>query len=115
MWGLNVADDEAEDFLRREQYEHLKLQILELARRRDPTHREVVSVKKMASEDFHELRDKGGVLGGMNVRIFFGVDKGSRAIVVLGCIKKQNDGPTPDGALLRMRRRWRASPLRQGP
>lgn len=43
----------------------------------------------------------------MNIRVFFGVDSASRALIVLGVIKKQNNGPTPLGDKVRMRRRWR--------
>jgi len=106
VWVLNVAFKEAE-FLRDEQYEHLVLQFQELARQEDPTHSDVVSVRAITPEEFHELRDKGGVLGKLNVRVFFGVDKDARAIVVLGAIKKENDGPTPRGDMIRMRSRWR--------
>lgn len=58
-------------------------------------------------EDFYELRDKGGILGGLNVRVVFALDRGRRALLVLGAIKKQNDGPTPKGDKVRMRRRKR--------
>jgi hypothetical protein len=107
VWILDLAFDEVMDFLKREQYQHMALQVQELAQQDDPTHSSVVSVRGMSGEDFYELRDKGGVLGGMNVRVFYGVDKELRAIVVLGGIKKQNDGPTPQGDVIRMRRRWR--------
>ena len=90
-----------------EQYHHIALQVQELALEDDPTHSVVVSVRDMRPEGFYELRDKGGILGKLNVRVFFGVDKASRAIVVLGSIKKQNDGPTPRGDVIRIRRRWR--------
>jgi hypothetical protein len=53
------------------------------------------------------LRDTGGVLGGLNVRVFFCLDKKRSALVVLGTIKKQNNGPTPKGARIRMARRKR--------
>jgi hypothetical protein len=76
-----------------------------LAHEIDPSHPQTASVDSV--EDFYELRDKGGVLGGMNVRIFFLLDKQKSSIVVLGGIKKQNDGPTPLGAKIRMRRRAR--------
>ena len=58
-------------------------------------------------EGFHELRDKGGILGNLNVRVFFTLQKSESALVVLGVIKKQNDGPTPAGDKIRMRRRMR--------
>ncbi|HEY1785292.1 MAG TPA: hypothetical protein VGG30_07065 [Pirellulales bacterium] len=41
------------------------------------------------------------------MRIFYGVDKQRRQIVVLGLIKKKNNGPTLLGDKVRMRRRWR--------
>lgn len=46
-------------------------------------------------------------MGRINVRVFFGIDHTARTLVVLGVIKKQNDGPTPIGDKVRMRRRWR--------
>ncbi len=107
VWLLNVAFDEAMNFLSPVRYEHLAMQFRELAMQEDPTHSDTISVRRMSPEDYYELRDKGGVLGNINTRIFYGVDKGSRAIVVLGCIKKQNDGPTPKGDIIRIRRRWR--------
>lgn len=103
---LDVAYREARRTLTNEaQYEHMALQVKELAREDEPARSRVVSIDKV--EDFYELRDKGGVLGGINVRLFFGLDDSERSIVVLGLIKKQNDGPTPLGDKVRMRRRWR--------
>ncbi len=107
VWILNVAFDEAMGFLSPVQYEHMAIQFRELALQEDPTHSDTISVRSMSPEDYDELRDKGGVLGKINTRVFFGVDKGSRAIVVLGSIKKQNDGATPKGDIIRIRRRWR--------
>lgn len=107
VWILNVAFDEAMGFLTPVQYEHLAMQFRELALQDDPTHCDFISVRSMSPESYYELRDKGGVLGKINARVFFGVDKDSRAIVVLGSIKKQNDGPTPTGDIIRIRRRWR--------
>jgi len=102
---LDIAHGEAMDFLTEDQYQHLALQFRELAREVDPTHSVTASVD--AIEDFHELREKGGILGGMNVRVFFFVHKPGSALVVLGAIKKQNDGPTPRGDKARMARRKR--------
>jgi hypothetical protein len=107
-WGVDILDEgfhEVMKFVNVCQYWHLALQFKELAREIDPSHPQTASVD--AVEDFYELRDKGGVLRGMNVRIFFLLDKQKSSIVVLGGIKKQNDGPTPLGAKIRMRRRAR--------
>src|SRR5215469_490289 len=95
QWNVHILDlafDETMGFCNGDQYQHLAMQMKELAREEDPTHSQTLSVD--AIEDFHELRDKGGILGGMNVRVFFFLDKKIQALVVLGAIKKQNDGPT---------------------
>ena len=105
---LDLSHREALEFLSEGQRRHLALQVQELADEDDPTHSATVDVRPI--EDFHEIRDRGGVLGNINVRVFFGVDdrnKDDKRIVVLGTIKKQNDGPTPKGDRLRMRRRWK--------
>ncbi|MEX0818292.1 MAG: hypothetical protein WD070_01830 [Pirellulaceae bacterium] len=103
---LDLAFSESK-FLSSAQYQHLALQLKELAQHGDPTHSDIIDVKKIKNESFYERRDKGGVLGSLNVRVFFGVDDDERAIVILGVIKKQNNGPTPQGDIIRMRRRWR--------
>jgi hypothetical protein len=102
---LDCAYAEARAFLNDDQYHHISLQIRELAREPDPTHSVTQSV--VAIEDFHELRDKGGILGGLNIRVFFFIHKPESALVILGAIKKQNDGPTPNGDRIRMGRRMR--------
>jgi hypothetical protein len=102
---LDVAYEESRKFLNEDQYEHVAMQVKELAKEDDPTHSKVASVD--AVEDFHELRDKGGILGGMNVRVFFILDKVEACLVVIGAIKKQNNGPTPFGDKVRMTRRRR--------
>ena len=105
VWIADIAHREARKFLNTDQYQHIAMQVKELAREDDPTHSETASVD--AIEDFHELRDKGGILGGMNVRVFFYLDKPNKAFVILGAIKKQNDGPTPKPDKIRMARRLR--------
>ena len=107
-WGVLILDtafDEAMGFLSEDQYQHLAMQVKELAREEDPTH--PISASVDAVEDFHELRDWGGILGGMNVRVFFCLDKARTEIVIWGAIKKQNNGPTPFGDKRRMGRRRR--------
>jgi hypothetical protein len=102
---LDIAFEEASAFLNEAQYQHVAAQVRELAREVDPTHSATQSID--AVEDFHELRDKGGILGGLNVRVFFFVHKPESELVILGAIKKQNDGPTPIGDKIRMARRKR--------
>ena len=102
---LDLAHREAIAFLSDDQYSHLSHQVRELATLKEPTQSPTVDVRPI--EDFHEIRDKGGILGRVNVRVFFFVHHEARTIVVLGTIKKQNDGPTPDGDRIRMKRRKR--------
>jgi hypothetical protein len=105
VYILDLAFKEADALYNRAQYRHLALQVQELAQEDDPTHSQTADVRPI--EDYHEIRDRGGVLNNLNARVFFGLDKGARAIVVLGTIHKQNNGPTPNGDRIRIRRRWR--------
>ncbi|MGL4462288.1 MAG: hypothetical protein ACRDD1_17925 [Planctomycetia bacterium] len=107
-WSIQILDrafDEAMSILDADQYDHIARQFRELASQEDVTHSDTVDVRPI--EDFHELRDKGGVLKRLNVRVFFFVHKPTGAIVVLGAIKKENDGATPIGDKVTMRRRKR--------
>ncbi len=107
-WNVLVLDLEFEDamrFLDETQYQHIAMQVRELAREVDPTHPATQNVS--AVEDLFELRDKGGPLGRINVRVFFVLDKQAAAIVVLGAIFKQNEGKTPFGDKKKMQRRRR--------
>jgi hypothetical protein len=108
LWSVMVLDlafREAMKFLDGDQYAYVADQVKALATEHDPTHSVLCSVD--AIEDFHELREKHGPLGNINVRIFFFVHKPRKWIVVLGAIKKTNNGPTPLGARVTMRRRKR--------
>lgn len=102
---LDRAFEEAMNILNAAQYQHMALQVRELAMQKDPTHSETVDVRKI--DDFLEIRDCGGVLNGINVRVFFGLDAGERWMIIIGVIKKQNNGKTPKGDKTRMKRRWR--------
>jgi hypothetical protein len=107
-WSVLILDrafNEAMKILTPEQYAYAAEQVKALATEPDPTHSNLCSVD--AIEDFHELREKHGVLGKINLRIFFFLDRTRNAIVILGTIKKENNGPTPDGTRITMRRRKR--------
>jgi hypothetical protein len=107
-WNVDILDQaycEAMDFLSEAQYAHLAKQVKELAKEEVPTQSSTIDVRSV--EDFYELRDKGGILRRLNVRVFFFVHKARRSIVILGAANKQNDGPTPTHILILMRRRKR--------
>ncbi len=100
---LDVAFGEAMDFLDPDQYDHMASQVRELANQGDATHSDTIDVRPI--EDYHEIRDKGGILKRLNVRVFYFVHQSARTLVVIGAINKKNDGPTPLGDRVRMRRR----------
>jgi hypothetical protein len=102
---LDLAFKDAMGFLDDAKYHHEVEQIQELAREMDPTHAVTQTIASI--EDFFELKDKGGPLGKINVRVFFTLDKPRAAIVILGAIFKQNNGQTPFGDRKRMKRRKR--------
>lgn len=102
---LGQSHDEAMAFLNEDQYEHLSRQVREVAKEEDPGHCSTVDVRQI--EDFYEIREKGGVLRKLNVRICFSVYMPTRTIVILGVIKKENEGQTPTGVRFTMRRRMR--------
>lgn len=110
QWNIEILDqayDEATAFLNVDQYQHLSRQVRELAKQEDPSRSETVDVRSIKNEEFHEIRDKWGILNRLNVRIFFAVHKSERTIFVLGVVNKQNDGPTLDSDRILMRRRRR--------
>lgn len=105
VWYLAIARAEAQAILDDAQYHHVADQFKQLAEDADPTHSKIVDVRSV--EDFFELRDKGGPLGNLNIRVFFFLDRRHRAIVVLGTIKKEADGKTPLGDKVLMKVRMR--------
>lgn len=102
---LSKARDEATRILNKSHYLHMVDQFRALAMEGDPTHPVTASVD--AIEDFFELRDKGGPLGRINLRVFFIVEKEARRMVILGVIKKENEGQTPPATKQVMRTRRR--------
>jgi hypothetical protein len=105
VWIIDFVFDEAIKLLGETGYHHFALQVRELAMQESPSHSDTIDIKPI--EDFYEIRDHGGPFGNANVRLFYGIDHAHRAIIPLGVIKKQNSGKTPQGDVIRMRRRWR--------
>ena len=108
LWNVNILDHsyrEARAFLDDDQYAHIASQFRELAGEVEPTQSLTVDVRPI--DDFFELRDKGGLLKKINVRVFFCLCKITRTITVLGAINKKNDGQTPPYAKILMWNRMR--------
>ena len=108
QWNVDLLDQavaEAMSFLTQEQYDHIARQVRELARENDPTRSATVDVRPI--EGFYEIRDKGGVLKKINVRVFFCLCRKTRTIAILGAINKKNDGATPQYVKILMEYRTR--------
>lgn len=64
-----------------------------------------VDIAKMTT--FWELKDKGGPLGKINLRVFLLVDSARKAIVVLGIHKKEDEDQLRSSVIERIERRVR--------
>lgn len=100
---LTAAETDARKFLNDLQYEHAVQQILSLCEEDDPSHPVLSDVR--AVDEFFELRDKYGVLGKINLRVFFALFREQRTLVVLGAWKKEQEDQTPVRIVKRMK--WR--------
>lgn len=107
-WGVSfvdLAETDGRSFLNPAQYQHVVGLMKCLAMEDDPTHPSTVDVRSI--DEFYELRDKGGILGKLNVRVFFIISKSTRNILILGVIKKEADNQTPMHDIIRIRQRIR--------
>jgi mRNA-degrading endonuclease RelE of RelBE toxin-antitoxin system len=102
---LEKAATEARKFLSEEQIAHVVELFDQLAYEPDPARSERVDVRKI--EDFYEVRDKGGVLGKINVRVYFTVLGKHRVILALHVYKKEDEGKPPRHVMTTVRRRLR--------
>ena len=108
LWDLeyvDIASKEARRFLDERQFAHAVDLCTQLAREPIPGNADLVDVERI--EDFFELRDKGGVLGKINLRIYFAVLDSDKTIVILGCWKKEAEGKVPHHKIVCMRSRLR--------
>lgn len=104
---LEVAEREARKLLTKDQYAHVLGLFDDLACETDPTKSQTQDVSKI--EDFYELSDKGGVLGKINLRVYFTVIGNKRLILALAVYKKEEEGQTPEHIKIKVRNRWRAA------
>jgi len=87
------------------QYWHVADQLKEMARTKDCCACPTVDIAKISS--FWELKDKGGPLGKINLRVFFIVDAERHSIVVLGIHKKEDEDQLRRSVIVRIERRER--------
>lgn len=105
---LSLAQKESHSLLAAGEHEHLLQQFKDMATYGEPLRCPHVSIDQI--EDYHELKDQGGIFHNRSVRVFFGLDKSdkdNKSIVVLGVYIKKTNSQTPNGTRITMGRRWR--------
>ncbi|MGD2095264.1 MAG: hypothetical protein PVH77_09690 [Phycisphaerales bacterium] len=102
---LEVAGKEGRKLLSKEQYAHAVQLVEDLAYEDNPTKSETQDVRDI--DEFYELRDKGGILGRINLRIYFTLFEKRKLIFVLMTYKKEDDGQVPRHVVIRVRNRLR--------
>ena len=106
-WYFEASAKEARKILTGVQYEYVKEQILLLCEEDNPGQppRSVADVRPI--EQYFELRDKHGLLGKINLRVFYCLLEELNYLVVLGVWKKEEEHQTPPRIKVRMRRRMK--------
>lgn len=102
---LEAAAKEGHKVLDEIQYAYVIEAFDELAFAHDPRVTETHDVRPIY--DFYELRDKGGHLGKINLRVYFSVHETERTIVVLSVYKKEDEGKAPERIVRRAKARLR--------
>jgi len=57
--------------------------------------------------DFWELKDKGGVLGKKNIRVYFAIDDDANEVIILHFANKKNEGSPPRHLKVKLKNRLR--------
>lgn len=102
---LDAAESEGRSILNDDQYSHIVQLFDQLASERNPRLSQTQKIKPI--DDFHELCEKGGLLGKINLRVFFAVIDEHQLILVLGAYKKEDENATPPRIKTKMRNRLR--------
>ena len=102
---LAVAKREGRSSLSPGQYLHLKDIIKRLVHFNRP--KEIADLRIEPVEDFFELKEKGSVLGRINVRVYFGFFPNLGEVVVVKTYKKEEDGKTPRHVVINVQARLR--------
>jgi hypothetical protein len=96
---------EAREFMTMGQYVHVMDFVKQLVGFGTQTFDRTMRIEQL--EEFWELKEKGSVLGRLNVRIYFAYVKVHNRIVLLSAYKKEDDGATPRHIILRLKNRLR--------
>ena len=100
----SAKDDAKRIFTDDVAYSHAVSMVEQLAYEKDPTHSQTQDVKKIG--EFYELKVKGGMIGKINLRIYFALVPADKLIHVLSVFKKENDGKAPKNIIKRIKRRY---------
>ena len=90
---LGIAKKEGHKILSGPQYDHVVEILKRLVDFDNPE--EIGDLDIRSIESFFELREKWGILGRINLRVYFGTIPEDRELVVAKAYKKEDDGPTP--------------------
>jgi len=95
---LEVAKKEGRKILSDFQYDH----VVEILKRlvHFGNAEEVSDLKIEPIESFYELKEKGGILGRINLRVYFGTIPEEGELVVAKTYKKEDDGSAPRHVIL---------------
>lgn len=103
---LACAKREGRKILNAGQYEHVSDIVKRLVDFDDA--QEMSDMRIGPIGDFFELKEKGGLLGNINLRLFFGRLNREREIVVVKAYKKEEESQTPRHVVLNVESRLRA-------
>ncbi|MEW4455565.1 hypothetical protein AB1L30_23045 [Bremerella sp. JC817] len=101
---LAKAAKEGHDILSEGQYLHVKDLIKLLVDFGSQNYQANLRVEQFG--EFWELKEKGGMLGKINLRVYFRFNEVSNEIVVLHTYKKEDDGAAPPFIMKLLRNRW---------
>ena len=93
IYVLKAAKNEGHKILNDTQYEHIVGVLKRLTAWENK--QEIADLKIERIESFYELKDKGGVLGRLNLRVYFAALPENKDIIVLKTYKKEEDGACP--------------------
>ena len=112
---LASAKKQGRKVLSARQYLHAIELVKQLADFNDPA--AVADLRIEPIEDFYELKDKGGLLGKINLRIYFGYFPKLNEIVVVHVYKKEQECQLPRHIIITVQariRNYRNGGLRNG-
>jgi hypothetical protein len=91
--ALDVAKREGQKILNKAQYQHIKEVLKRLVDFGNDEELSDLAIEPIAS--FWELKEKWGILGRINLRVYFGTFPEDMELVIAKTYKKEDDGKAP--------------------